>query len=378
MEAADRAPKKRNLALACATREVARWGSSIVAAIAVMCVVACGDDAASVRRLPTMAAAQPAAAASYKSSDEDLNPRLLRRFKPLAPLQDKQPQALVDLGRLLYFEPLMSRDRKISCNTCHPLDRYGATATAVSTGVDGRQGARNAPSTYNASGHFRQFWDGRSASSVEQVSSPIQNPLEMEMDEATLVGRLSDIEGYRRAFEQSFPGSAEPITLGHVAAAVAEFQRGLRTPARWDLYLAGNKTVLTTEEKAGAKLFANLGCMVCHEGQYLGGSMFQRAGVVIPWPNQKDRGRRDITHDVADDMMFKVPSLRNVAKTAPYFHDGSVATLNEAVQMMARHQLGISLTFGEADLIVTWMGSLTGTISADYVRRPELPAAIRP
>lgn len=106
--------------------------------------------------------------------------------------------------------------------------------------------------------------------------------------------------------------------------------------------------------------------------------MFQRAGVVIPWPNQKDRGRRDITHDVADDMVFKVPSLRNVAKTAPYFHDGSVATLSEAVQMMARHQLGVSLTPGEADSIVTWMGSLTGTISADYVRPPELPAAIRP
>ena len=359
---------------------VPRLVTMLVIALVVASQAACDGNIGSVTRLPAAppAAHLPGKRANIGSSEEDLNPRLLRRFKALAPLVPDASPALVNLGRQLYYEPLLSSDRKVSCNTCHPLDRYGATATAVATGVNGRRGLRNAPSTYNASGHFRQFWDGRTSTSREQVKEPIQNPLEMAMDEATLVQRLSSIEGYRRAFEHSYPGSAPAITLDHVAEAIAEFERGLLTPARWDRYLAGDNTALSVREKTGAKLFANLGCIVCHAGQFLGGSMFARAGAVIPWPNQTDHGRRAVTGNAADDMIFKVPSLRNVAKTAPYFHDGSTATLTEAVQMMARHQLGYSLTADEADAIVTWMAALTGTIPADYVRLPELPAALRP
>jgi cytochrome c peroxidase len=352
----------------------------LVIVLVVACQAACDSNVGSVMRLPAMPVAvhPPGKRANTGSSAEDLNPRLLRRFKALDPAPTDASPALVNLGRQLYYEPLLSSNRKVSCNTCHPLDRYGATATPVSTGVDGRRGSRNAPSTFNASGHFRQFWDGRTATSREQVKGPIQNPLEMAMDEVTLVQRLSSIEGYRRAFEYSYPGSGQAITLDHVADAIASFERGLLTPARWDHYLAGDNAALSAREKAGAKLFANLGCIVCHAGQFLGGSMFARAGAVIPWPNQTDRGRRAVTGNAADDMIFKVPSLRNVAKTAPYFHDGSTATLIEAVQMMARHQLGYPLTPDEADAIATWMGSLTGTIPADFVRVPELPAALRP
>lgn len=200
----------------------------------------------------------------------------------------------------------------------------------------------------------------------------------MGMDEAKLVTRLSAIDGYRRAFAAAFPASPQPISLENISLAIAEFERGLLTPARWDQYLGGDSTALSAKEKAGAKIFANLGCMVCHEGQLLGGSMFQKVGVIIPWPNQTDRGRAELSHNAADDMTFKVPSLRNVAKTAPYFHDGSVPTLTVAIQMMARHQLGLSLTDEEASAIEAWMGSLTGAVPEDYVRKPALPLAGRP
>jgi len=310
--------------------------------------------------------------------EEDLNPRLVRRFKPLTVLISQRSQALVDLGRVLYYEPLLSIDGRISCNSCHPLDHFGVTHTALSTGVGGRLGRRNAPSTFNASLQFAQFWDGRAISSREQVKGPLLNPGEMGMNEATLVTRLSAIEGYRRAFEAAFPTSPQPISLESISLAIAEFERGLLTPARWDQYLAGDRTALSAREKEGAKVFANLGCMVCHEGQLLGGSMFQKVGVIIPWPNQADRGRGELSNNAVDDMTFKVPSLRNVANTGPYFHDGSVTTLAAAIQMMARHQLGVSLTDEEASAIETWMGSLTGKVPEDYVRKPALPAARRP
>jgi len=350
-----------------------------IAVCIAVCAAACTDDHITITRLPATAAPQQiAGSVNGPAVEEDLNPRLLRRFKPLAAPVAQRPQALVDLGRMLYYEPLLSIDRKISCNSCHPLDQYGVTHSAVSIGIGGTHGRRNAPSTFNASLEFAQFWDGRAASIAEQVKGPMLNPGEMGMNEATLVTRLSAIDDYRRAFSASFPASPQPISLENVSLAIAEFERGLLTPARWDQYLAGDLTALSTKEKAGAKIFANLGCMVCHEGQLLGGSMFQKVGVIIPWTNQNDRGRAELSHNVVDDMTFKVPSLRNVVRTAPYFHDGSVATLTVAIQMMARHQLGVSLTDEEDSAIESWMGSLTGTIPMDYVRPPTLPAANRP
>jgi cytochrome c peroxidase len=340
-------------------------------------LVACGAGNTVVIRLPPAAAASQSdvAPAFYNSSQEDLSPRLLRRFKPLVAVAAVGRTQVVDLGRTLYFDPRLSRDGTVSCNSCHPLDRFGTTNTAVSTGVHGQRGRRNAPSTYNASENFRQFWDGRAQGLAEQARGPLFNPDEMGMDETTLQRRLEGIEGYRQAFAAAFPDSTEPLSVGHVVEAIAGFERGLVTPARWDRYLNGDNAALTPQEKSGAKLFANLGCMVCHEGQLLGGSMYQKAGVVIPWPNQQDRGRFEISGNPADDMVFKVPSLRNVTKTAPYFNDGSVMKLKAAVQMMARHQLGVSLTDDESDRIVAWMDTLTGEIPAAYVRSPELPAA---
>jgi cytochrome c peroxidase len=286
--------------------------------------------------------------------------------------------ALVDLGRMLYYEPRLSRTGTVSCNSCHLLDRYGTTNnTVASIGIDSQRGSRNAPSTYHVAGQFVQFWDGRAATVEDQVRVLLESPQEMGMSAARAVAVLDGIDGYRMAFHAAFPDDAAPITLDHLADAIGAFERGLIAPARWDRYLAGDTSALTTVEKEGARLFANAGCLVCHTGPYIGGSMFGKVGARTPWPSQKDRGRRNVTGDVADDMLFKVPSLRNVAKTAPYFHDGSAATLDEAVRQMAHYQLGIDLADDEVVSLVAWLGALTGEIPHDYIARPALPGERR-
>jgi cytochrome c peroxidase len=349
----------------------ARW----VCCAALIMLAACQREYTVTRleALPTADATQTAGA----TVNQELSPRLLRRFAAIHAAPSPPDSALVHLGRMLYFEPLLSRTGKVSCNSCHPLDRYGATTTRFSVGVDGKLGRRNAPTVYNTAGQFRLFWDGRAATLAEQALGPLGNPAEMDMTAGRVVGALQAIPGYQSMFERAFPGEAETITVGNVATALAEFERGLMTPGRWDRYLGGDPMALTASEKEGAKLFANLGCMVCHTGAYIGGTMFEKLGVFVPWPNQTDHGRREVTHDPVDDMVFKVPGLRNVSRTAPYFHDGSVASLDTAVRMMAHHQLGVDLTEEEARSIVAWLNALTGEIPRDYTAAPVLPMASR-
>jgi cytochrome c peroxidase len=330
-----------------------------------------------IETLPGTDTKQLSEGGSAQKLQDDLSPRLLRRFAAIHTPAAPENPALVRLGRMLFYEPLLSRSGTISCNSCHPLDRYGTTATKLSVGVGGKLGRRNAPTVYNSAGHFRQFWDGRVGTLDEQAAGPIGNPDEMGMKPGAAVEVLRAVAGYRAAFAQAYPDQAEPITIEHVTAAIAEFERGLVTPARWDRYIDGDTQALTPTEKEGAKLFANLGCMVCHTGAYLGGTMFEKLGIFAPWPNQTDHGRQEVTHNPADDMVFKVPSLRNVANTAPYFHDGSAASLDTAVRMMAHHQLGVDLTEDEARLIAAWLGSLSGEIPREYIAPPTLPPATR-
>jgi cytochrome c peroxidase len=318
-------------------------------------------------------AAQPAT-----RSEGEVNPRLLRRFKPvratLASADAPQSDALLDLGRMLFFDKRLSKDKDLSCNSCHALDHYGVDGEATSVGAKGERGRRNSPTVYNAAGHFTAFWDGRAASVEEQAKGPILNPAEMGMpDSAAVITTLQGIPGYLAAFRAAFPGEAAPVTYDNVGRAIGAFERNLVTPSRWDRYLAGDKPALTAPEVAGLKLFTDLGCMTCHTGEFVGGSMFQKVGVVSPWPNQGDQGRFEVTKDSSDRMMFKVPSLRNVAKTAPYFHDGSAKTLEEAVTMMARYQIGEELDAKDVASIVAWLGSLTGDIPAKYIAAPKLP-----
>jgi cytochrome c peroxidase len=313
----------------------------------------------------------------------EISPRLLHRFAPLVDGKTLHPPALItakiNLGRQLFYDRRLSKSHEMSCNSCHDLAAYGVDGRATSIGSDGKGGTRNAPTVYNASGHFAQFWDGRASSVEEQASGPLLSKKEMGMSSAAAVTAvLKAIPGYVTGFRRAFPSDPEPITMENIGRCLGAFERGLVTPSRWDQYLRGDLAALDRDEKLGLRTFLNLGCAVCHTGAYLGGSMFQRAGIAEAWPNQKDPGRSDITKSAGDRMMFKVPSLRNVAMTAPYFHDGSSATLEDAVQRMGRRQLGIDLGASEVASLVSWLNTLTGEIPAAYIAMPLLPAGSGP
>lgn len=289
---------------------------------------------------------------------------------------DKNPAtpARIALGRTLFYDPRLSKDGATSCNSCHDLTRYGVDGKPVSTGFQGQKGGRNSPTVYHAAGHVLQFWDGRAADVEEQAKGPVLNPIEMAMPGGEAVAaKLRAIPGYRKMFAQAFPGSAEPVTFDNMALAIAVFERGLVTPSRWDRFLAGDRQAITGEEFRGHHEFMHGGCAQCHNGPYVGGGSLQKAGLRLPWPSTADTGRMEVTKVETDRMVFKVPSLRNVAQTGPYFHDGSVAELDTAVAMMARHQLGKELTQAQKKAILAWLGSLTGEIPKDYIKAPKLP-----
>lgn len=326
------------------------------------------------------ASARPEASAAPDVGGE-VNPRLLRRFQPIAERFEAAggaaaSDAQVALGRMLYHDPRLSQSGTMSCNSCHDLAHFGVDGSPTSVGFKGQHGSRNAPTVYNAAGAFVQFWDGRSPSVEEQAKGPILNSVEMAMaSPAAVVGVLKGIKGYAPLFQAAFPGDAQPISYDHVGVAIGAFERRLATPARWDTYLRGDTKALSAQEKKGLRTFLNVGCMVCHTGPLLGGSMFERVGVVEPWPNQEDIGRMSVTKQPGDRMMFKVPTLRNIEKTAPYFHDGSATTLPDAVRMMGKHQLGLDLSAEEVGAISAWLRSLTGTPPADMIAVPVLPDA---
>ena len=334
----------------------------------------------SCRDAPVQGSPAGAAASDARDAEQPvINPRLLRRFRSVRAViagKDGAPsEAQVALGYLLYFDKRLSRGRDVSCNSCHRLDRYGVDGQATSARPGGKHAARNTPSVFHAAGHVAQRWDG-SASDVEaQASNPILNPDEMGMDSSARVAAvLSSIPGYRAEFERAFPEQPDPVTYDNVVRAIGAFERRLVTRSRWDSYLDGKPSALSARELEGLKLFADIGCVQCHTGEYLGGSMFQRVGSAEAWPSQGDQGRFAVTHQEGDRMQFKVPSLRNVAMTAPYFHDGSVPTLEEAVRMMGRYQLGVPPSDSEVASIVAWLGSLTGELPVAYALPPELPA----
>jgi cytochrome c peroxidase len=287
------------------------------------------------------------------------------------PKEGDLPEARVALGKSLYFETRLSKGHDLSCNSCHRLDEFGVDGKPTSPGHKGQLGDRNSPSVYNAAGHFLQFWDGRAADVEEQATGPIVNPVEMASDEKRVVATLSSIPEYAAAFAKAFPGDPKPITLANIGRAIAAFERTLTTPARWDRYVAGDEGAITDAEKAGFEKFVETGCPTCHAGPLVGGGMFQKLGLIKPWPTDADPGRAKVTKNDGDKLFFKVPSLRNVAKTAPYFHDGSVPTLEAAVAKMAAHQLGKELSDADVKAIVTWLGTLTGTLPK--IEAPVLP-----
>jgi cytochrome c peroxidase len=324
------------------------------------------------------AAATPAPAAGAAIPDVDPEPAQLALFQPLPASFDspKNPAtpAKIELGRMLYFDARLSKNHDVSCNSCHDLARFGIDGLATSPGHKKQLGTRNSPTVYNAAGQLAQFWDGRADDVEAQATMPILNPVEMAMPNAAAVEAVvASIPKYVEAFKKVFPGDANAVSLANIGKAIGAFERTLVTPSAWDRYLKGDKRALSPLEKRGFRTFVTVGCTQCHTGALVGGGMFQKLGSVKPWPDSKDQGRFEHTKKDFDKMMFKVPTLRNVEKTAPYFHDGSVKSLDESVKMMARHQLGRELTDTETADIVAWLKTLTGRVRKAHLAKPTLP-----
>jgi len=281
--------------------------------------------------------------------------------------------AKIELGRMLYFDPRLSKNHDISCNSCHDLASYGQDNQPTSPGHRGQRGGRSSPSVYHAALHISQFWDGRAVDVEEQAKGPILNPIEMAMpSEEAVLAVLESIPGYAPLFAAAFPEEENPISYDNMARAIGAFERKLLTPSPFDAFIAGDDEALSDEQLGGLDAFVSAGCVVCHQGVAIGGGLYQKLGVVKPYPTE-DPGRAEITGNEADRQVFKVPSLRNIAKTGPYLHDGSISQLDQMIRIMAEYQLGIPVDDAQVSAILAFLESLTGTVDADLIAMPELP-----
>lgn len=320
------------------------------------------------------AGATPSPSPPMKASPTPNPTQTLARslFRPLAQPVLARPE-LVDLGRMLYYDTRLSRSGTISCNSCHSLSHYGVDNRRTSVGDRGQHGGRNSPTVYHAFLHVAQFWDGRAKDVEAQAKGPMLNPVEMAMaGPEAVVQSLQAVPVYRQRFAAAFPKQKNPLNLENVAVSIGAFERGLVTPSRFDRFLEGEADALSFGEQEGLKTFVQVGCASCHSGVGLGGDQYQKLGVRNAYATQ-DTGRFQVTKDAHDRGVFKVPSLRNIARTGPYFHDGSVADLEEAIRLMGHHQLGVELTAEEIQKIKDFLASAEGQIPQDYIRAPEIP-----
>lgn len=289
----------------------------------------------------------------------------------------------VKLGKQLYYDTRLSRSNTISCNSCHNLATYGVDNNTTSMGHGWRLGPRNAPTVLNAALHTTQFWDGRARDVEEQAQGPIMNPIEMggpdSQGHKLAVQRISSIDEYVQEFKQAFPPDSNEVTLTNIADAIGAFERTLLTPSPFDQFLQGHGEALTPQQKKGLKTFLDVGCNSCHNGPAIGGGMYQKFGLVkgpywqYTGSDHQDAGRYDVTGNESDKYFFKVPSLRNIVHTYPYFHDGSVWDLTEAVKIMGETQLGKDLGEEQVDDIVAFLHGLTGKVPTDARTLPLLP-----
>ena len=302
-----------------------------------------------------------------------------------APADNPTTPEKVELGQMLYLDPRFSSTGTVSCNSCHNVMLGGEDNRAVSMGVHGQTGGRSAPTVWNSAFSSSQFWDGRAASLEEQAKGPVTNPIEMGMGELEeAMDRVRDIPGYKGYFEKAF-GTDNPMTVENAAKAVAAYERTLITPdSAYDRYVKGDKKALSEQQLRGMNSFASVGCTACHSGAAFNGpTMSPGSGFFMKFPTftdndyvkqynlTEDTGRFTVTKNDADKHMWKVPTVRNAALTAPYFHNGSVATLDEAVRVMAKVQLNQDLTGGQVADIVAFLSALTGEFPEQSM--PHLP-----
>ena len=346
-------------------------------------------EASAVQTTPE--AASTASAASQVAVDSNASPEdqeLLKRaqgiFKPLPSAEEMQKlrpftEEQVKLGHQLWYEPRPSKGNTVSCNSCHNLATAGVDNLPTSQGHKGQFGGRNSPTALNAALLGMQFWDGRAADVEEQAGGPLVNPVEMANDsQEAAAAKITKIPEYQELFKTAFPEDGA-VSFKNITTALGAFERTLLTPTKWDDYLKGNVNALTEQERKGVRAFMESGCIACHSGVNLGGTTFQKFGLVqgpywkfIEDPKQ-DKGRADVTKKAEDEFFFRVPGLRNVAKTYPYFHNGSVWELDKAVTIMGKAQLGKDLTPEETENIVAFLKTLSGSVSDSARTVPELP-----
>jgi cytochrome c peroxidase len=324
--------------------------------------------------------------AGVRSEAEDA--RLLKQaqglFLPLpkdmAPPEFPTTPERVRLGRKLFFDPRISADGTVSCARCHQPSLFATDGLPKSAGVHDKPLPRNAPTVLNAALNVRQHWDGRFANVEEQAKGALLGPGFGNPDFPTAMARVMAIPGYARMFHEAFPGDAEPVSEDHWGRAIGAYERTLVSRSRFDDYLGGKPDPLSAAERAGLRTFIDTGCADCHKGPGVGGLGFRKFGVASDYRKatgspEVDEGRFGVTRDPSDLHKFKVAGLRNVAMTPPYFHDGSVGSLPEAVRVMARVQLDADLSEAEVGEIVAFLGSLTGELPDGFARAPVLPAA---
>jgi cytochrome c peroxidase len=308
----------------------------------------------------------------------EVDPAKTAMFAPLPESFESKTNPATDdrtaLGKLLFHDPRLSKDRALSCNSCHELGHYGTDARDFSPTSKGRKEERNTPTVYDAAGQFAQFWDGRSETVEDAVKTHLLDPAGMAMlDDEQVVAAVKKVPEYSAWFKKAFPDDAEPITFDNVAKAIGAFERKLVTPSKWDRFLGGDKGALTDDEKKGFLKFVEVGCPTCHVGPLVGGTMYQKLGKEKPWPNLEDKGRSRVTKAASDDMMYKVAQLRNIEHTAPYFHDATGKTLEGSVKTMALHQLNKELSDDDTKSIVLWLKTLSGSIPANAAQKPDVP-----
>lgn len=318
-------------------------------------------------------------AAPLAFANDDLRAQAVSIFGPLpkeAPAPDYNPTTpeKVELGKKLFFDPRLSQSQTISCNSCHNLAMTGADNVPFSIGHEAARGGRNSPTVLNAAIHVAQFWDGRAETLEEQAAGPITNPVEMAMPADDhgqyVVDFVRSIPGYQKEFRAVF-GRRDPVSMKNITHAIAAFERTLMTPGRFDRWMEGDDKALNRQEKRGLKTFMEVGCAGCHMGPAVGGGMFSKMGLIEEYPNQEDLGRYEVTGEEHDKMVFKVPSLRNIATTEPYFHDSSVWTLEETVTLMGKYQLGREFSKKETADMVAFLKALDG--DRLEITLPQLP-----
>ncbi len=318
------------------------------------------------------------------TGDEDLLEQAKGLFGPLPQVMasDKNPVTpeKVKLGKILFYETRISVDGTVSCARCHPVGLYAADGLRKSIGNNCKLNPRNAPTLLNAAGQISAHWIGNRTGVEDQAKQSVIGPPSFGMPSYEAVEKkLRESDGYKNLFQGAFPGESSPITVDNFAKAVGAFERTLVTPSRFDLFLKGDIAALHEKERKGLKTYMEAGCTMCHTGPYVGGQMYQKFGIFEPyWKYTKsdpvDDGRYVVTKNEADKYAFKVPIHRNVAKTAPYFHDGSVDKLEDAVWIMGKIQLGKDLNPSQVGEIVIFLKSLTGKIPEDAQKVPILPS----